>query len=674
VINCGCPLKFVSAMDESLGTDSPCHPVELSNDLKLVENSGTSGSKTYSEDPQLEPSQLNLCDDKNNEENAIACKNEKYSSDLQHDKFTPKKPNSDATTKVENDRQTEPGIYSSTPNVIKKTQEDLISLSSNEIDFGQESPLNVKCFVGKQNLKRKNFGLQPIEELEEDSATITEKRLKVGEGDTRVDLIASSEASTSSAKSYFEAPAKSLLKKWQPSCLSRNVSTSSFIVLDECGETEADDGQKPNQEHESPRVDDFEIACQSLTEELMKSSSNIETLEKYHSQVQLENQMDDEKFDEILKELTMNVDLDDKTYASLMEEIHTMKPGDENTINKADKTSHTMKSMEESVDTSLFGAEDNSEDSSSGNLTVIENSTSTIPKRAINDQDLELKSGEHELNIHENTDDKPDSKLKTNKDKTSTKDEEVFDEDTLEDFLLEENLVKDKPYEFYEFVSTDPKENEDNYNPEWQKLGRLTSDEERYKAVRDRWRSLVPPDPNRNLTYRQWRARNNKSPIKMSPLNNNHQLMDDNERNQLCTAVFDNKISKIVQELEGSRVNIYRQRNTKFEQLAQDQDQEQRIAFMRGFNDLQIQRLHKAHLDQCRAVKMQYDQELKRIQEITEGKIRILREASEEVLLFQKFYKGVGARDDNDLYMTDIQVQELMETEEMLEQYRQFYK
>ncbi|KAG8270576.1 hypothetical protein J6590_082858 [Homalodisca vitripennis] len=78
---------------------------------------------------------------------------------------------------------------------------------------------------------------------------------------------------------------------------------------------------------------------------------------------------------------------------------------------------------------------------------------------------------------------------------------------------------------------------------------------------------------------------------------------------------------------------------------------------------------------ECCELKNRYDEEFKRISTITEEKIRILKNASEEVLLFQKFYRGVGAGDDKVcLYMTDIQVQELMETEQMLEQYSKFYQ
>lgn len=43
----------------------------------------------------------------------------------------------------------------------------------------------------------------------------------------------------------------------------------------------------------------------------------------------------------------------------------------------------------------------------------------------------------------------------------------------------------------------------------------------RYKAVRKRWRSLVIPDPKRDLTFRQWRLRNNLPPSKYVQGNTN---------------------------------------------------------------------------------------------------------------------------------------------------------
>lgn len=74
-------------------------------------------------------------------------------------------------------------------------------------------------------------------------------------------------------------------------------------------------------------------------------------------------------------------------------------------------------------------------------------------------------------------------------------------------------------------------------------------------------------------------------------------------------------------------------------------------------------------------LKNRFDMQLDEITKTTEQKVMALKQACDEVMSFQKFYKGVGATDEEVcMYMTDIQVEELMETEEMLERYSQYYQ
>uniref|UniRef100_A0A1B6G342 ETS domain-containing protein n=1 Tax=Cuerna arida TaxID=1464854 RepID=A0A1B6G342_9HEMI len=574
-------------------------------------------------------------------------------------------------------------IYCSTPNMSKeKTNIQEEESLKHGTDFGYISPLDKAHIRKKMNLKRKNLGLECIEEIDECLSDIPEeKKLKVE--CVTADSNVVQDDDNSSAKTCFDTPAKSILKKWQPSCFSRSSLSGSFLILDECGENDEESNVNSSDEvTEAVMPDDFEVAYKSLTEELMKSSSNnIETLEKYHSQVQHENQMDDERFDEVIQELTLNYELDEKTSLACRslecdsnEREHPNEPLDSHPKLEDKPTEH--------IKVTDFNKASNCSNEESQ------------PKYTKTIQNTVVDEGGEALILKENAPaESSTSKVvevsSSSKDKLDPSDPEnvtihyadgrdmTVDE---EDFLLEEDTnSKKKPYEFFEFVSTDPQENEDNYNPEWQKLGQLTSDEERYRAVRDRWRSLVPPDPNRDLTCRQWRERNHKPPLNFQSLNNNHQMYIENERNQLCTAVFEMKIKKMLQELEDTRLNIFNRRTKDFQDLASVQDREQLMVCSRGgnrvINSMELAVLRKHHIQECCELKNRYDEEFKRISTITEEKIRILKNASEEVMVFQKFYRGVGAGDDKVcLYMTDIQVQELMETEQMLEQYSKFYQ
>lgn len=55
------------------------------------------------------------------------------------------------------------------------------------------------------------------------------------------------------------------------------------------------------------------------------------------------------------------------------------------------------------------------------------------------------------------------------------------------------------------WVSTDAAENEDNNDPNWEILQKLSTDEERYRVVREKWHQLEIPDPRRDLTCNNFR-------------------------------------------------------------------------------------------------------------------------------------------------------------------------
>lgn len=95
------------------------------------------------------------------------------------------------------------------------------------------------------------------------------------------------------------------------------------------------------------------------------------------------------------------------------------------------------------------------------------------------------------------------------------------------------------------FLSDDPAENADNNDPEWELLRKLETDEERYKAVRERWRSIVVPNPNRNLTHR---SRGDCSSLRAGPgpePEPGPEPPTKRRRTQSCTAVLCRKFVDI---------------------------------------------------------------------------------------------------------------------------------
>lgn len=364
-------------------------------------------------------------------------------------------------------------FFCSTPivnNIIKEKVEDSIELNSDHI-----SPLRPTHYLkSRMNLKRTNLCLERIEEVDESTNGCSDKRLKLGSPSFENNMVLEKKnENVSSSMSCFEPPAKSILKKWDPGCLSRD----SFLILDECGETDSEETIKPSQEsvdHTSVTLDDFEVACKSLAEELLMSSSNYETLEKYYSQVHLDSQMDDKKFDEVLQELTLNNEMDEKSFMSKMKPIEDSK-----FLNRENVTNYSHMNMEES----LNDAENKENPLTSGH----ESGLSEDKKILVEVKGLSSVSGADNVSFikHE---DNPETSSSTQQTKLICENERLVtikgtDEKLSmdeEDVLLEEDIkVEQKQYVYFEYVSSDPKENEDNYNPEWQKLGKLTCDEER---------------------------------------------------------------------------------------------------------------------------------------------------------------------------------------------------
>lgn len=365
-------------------------------------------------------------------------------------------------------------VYCSTPNNFGGRGNIIREVLNVNDDFGQITPLykNKLSDQNETNLGRKRKQLECIEEVDENvSDSLIVKKLKYNGPSNKLNIeelsvkAENNELDTFSLIPCYEAPAKSILKKWQSSNLARSAS-SSYLILDECGESDAEDTNTVTSQHsiKEEEIDDFEIACKSLNEELMKCSSNIENLEKHQSHDLAESQMDVEKLDDYLQDLSQNFDLGDKTSLTI-KDMEESKVSEKNSLD-LDKTlvedgNGTLK-LDEQINNVLI------------NLKTDENTSA----RKITEQNSnfgnELSETRKESKDHE----------EMLNDQNSNEHQNICNNMDEEDVLLsEEANEKRKPYVFFEFVSENPKENEDNYNPEWQKLGKLTSDEERLVLV-----------------------------------------------------------------------------------------------------------------------------------------------------------------------------------------------
>lgn len=81
-------------------------------------------------------------------------------------------------------------------------------------------------------------------------------------------------------------------------------------------------------------------------------------------------------------------------------------------------------------------------------------------------------------------------------------------------------------------------------------------------------------------------------------------------------------------------------------------------------------------LQEVCALRKQYELRIQAAESETNEYVAALNAATNEVLTFHKFYQGLDTENNNatsSMYFTDLQFQELVETEHMLELYSKFY-
>lgn len=570
------------------------------------------------------------------------------------------------------ENETQCKIHCSTP-LVKDLGTDMVTENINSIaSFGLLSPLatNKSNIDGLHHMKRKlcSETLASIkEEEEEDELIVPAKKPKCDTED--------SSCVAKNLKSHMktiEPPAMAIFKKWRPKCLS---SSTTYYVVDECGDAQSSQSEKED--------DEFEIAMNSLKEELIKQSDadDLKTLDLYHNHVLAENEEDGLKFEEILQQFTNELEG--------MSEYISLDKSDGSTIttDNGEKSQNTVLEIdcEKNLSSTLTSDSQKTHDS-----TLVEKQSVEISRKNDNkgspandkpiivddDDDDDVIIIKENLKPVENRNEKLTSNNNIDYITLTADEEDELLEDKPEVNSETDGSQKKKPREMVEFISKDPKENEDNFNPEWELLRKLNTDEERYKAVRQRWRSLVIPDPKRDLTFRQWRRRNSLPPSQHLQGNTiaTQQQIRNYVGNQLCTALFDQNIEGILRQKEEKRLQLHKELQMEIMRLGHIQYQEQQKLHSLGASYPEFSLMHLRHVEEVRSLRAQHQRRFDEEERASYEKIEALKKASAEVLAFEKFYQGLdNEKEDNAAFLSDIEIQELMETEIMLEQYDRYY-
>ena len=177
-----------------------------------------------------------------------------------------------------------------------------------------------------------------------------------------------------------------------------------------------------------------------------------------------------------------------------------------------------------------------------------------------------------------------------------------------EEIVIPEEKQKPSGKHDEDYISNNPEENKDNNNPEWELLRKLETDEERYRAMRKRWRNLVIPDPNQNLTCLNWRKIHNVAPsgsktsesvpainakinkdLASSSTQREHrkrahtvdslsvrkeESVEKRARTQSCTTVYDVKLEQLRKNIEIEHQRIDNEENLAILKLRQRQSEE----------------------------------------------------------------------------------------------------
>nr|CAD7266705.1 unnamed protein product [Timema shepardi] len=238
-------------------------------------------------------------------------------------------------------------------------------------------------------------------------------------------------------------------------------------------------------------------------------------------------------------------------------------------------------------------------------------------------------------------------------------------------------------YDAKEFVSNDPKENEDNNNENWEVLRKLKTDPERYKAMRKRWRNLMTPDPNKNLTIRQWKGKGliqkddgANSLVKCVPdahlsskrkRSNNYNKVSKHQRskNLPCILFYEQKMDNLLRTMK-DQVSVVDQEHQqallrlgcKHRYESQNLENFMGKFFMCTPNG---QQLYNQQSQETFEVNRHYENAILTIEGKGQADLDRLNKAADEVFVVHSFYNGINSDDSIIMYLSEKQLSHLKE-------------
>lgn len=202
------------------------------------------------------------------------------------------------------------------------------------------------------------------------------------------------------------------------------------------------------------------------------------------------------------------------------------------------------------------------------------------------------------------------------------------------------------------YAIDDPEEIKDNESPEWEPFCGLTTDEERYKAVRKVWHNSAVPDPQLDLSvFNYGRKHVGPKPSNLCLDRQSHERAGSCNRLRADIEIYDKKIRKVVKEKNRALSKAHEDLNRDMRHLYRTKRKEEKSESLRFQNfSLERKKHRRSHTPprdshywrmQERKIRDDFRAKEEEIMNTHSAKLIKLRRAKEEVSRFNTFYAGL---------------------------------
>ncbi|XP_064472800.1 uncharacterized protein LOC135387624 [Ornithodoros turicata] len=232
------------------------------------------------------------------------------------------------------------------------------------------------------------------------------------------------------------------------------------------------------------------------------------------------------------------------------------------------------------------------------------------------------------------------------------------------------------------FVSEDPEENWDNYNPGWESFRRLSTDQARYEAVHRLWRNRRIPNPHANFSHYFHHSRQDPTRTSRKRKASTQPSSDDSssssrpaKRARLDTYVYDQKLEELENRKSQECCAARQQLQDRIERLRSEfqttgEDRSSRRHFRSFTVPWDMRYWQKQQREQ--QLQQQYENRTTQIANRYAARMNRLRSARQEVQHFNMFY--VGLVDANPRMLSAVQMEEQLMIEKLLGLFKSAYK